>query len=168
MKRFRVFVMSAVLAGVGVMAVFASVAAAAPPLRSETSFTDSGVLEAVCAFPITVDATVSAREIEFFDNSGARTRVQVHVNEQTRFSANGASLTTVPFMYDISVRFDSSGNISEVFTSGIIARLPLPDGGLFISAGRVDIAARRFPQFVLTPEAGATVNLDRFCAALAG
>jgi hypothetical protein len=46
--------------------------------------------------------------------------------------------------------------------------VPLPDGGLFISAGRVDIAARGFPTFVLTPDAGGTVNLDKFCAALAG
>jgi hypothetical protein len=167
MKRLRVFGMSAVLAGVGVIALLAPVAGAAPPVKSEITFSDTGILEDVCAFPITVDATGTGTEIDFFDNSGALTRVQVNVTEETTFSANGTSLTTVPFTYDISVRFDDSGNISEVFTTGVIARVRLPGGGLFISAGRVDIAARGFPQFVLTPDAGGTVNLDRFCAALA-
>jgi hypothetical protein len=121
----------------------------------------------LCAFPIAVSATGSGTEIDFFDNSGALTRIQLHVTEETTFSANGTSLTTVPFTYNISVDFDASGNISEVSVTGIIARVPLPDGSLFISAGRVDIVARGFPQFVLTPDAGGTVNLDRFCAALA-
>jgi hypothetical protein len=163
----RLGFLSVVLAGAFVMAVFATVAAAAPPVKSEITFSDTGILEDVCAFPIAVDAIGSGTEIDFFDNSGALTRVEVHVTEQTTFTANGTSLTTVPFTYDISVRFDDSGNISDVFVNGIIARVPLPDGGLFISAGRVDIAARGFPQFVLTPDAGGTVNLDRFCAALA-
>jgi hypothetical protein len=160
--------MSALLAGVGVTAVFAPTAGAAPPVKSEITFSDAGILEDICAFPLAVDATGSGTEIDFFDSSGALTRVQVHVTEQTTFSANGTSLTTVPFTYDISVGFDDSGNISEVFTIGVIARVPLPDGGLFSSAGRVDIAARGFPQFVLTPDAGGSVNLDEFCAALAG
>jgi hypothetical protein len=167
MKRLGLFVMSAVLGGVSVMAVFATVATAAPPVKSEITFSDTGTLEDVCAFPIAVDATGSGTEIDFFDNSGALTRVQVHVTEQDTFSANGTSLMTVPFTYDISVSFDDSGNISDVFVNGVIARVPLPDGGLFISAGRVDIGARGFPQFVLTPDVGGTVNLDRFCAALA-
>jgi hypothetical protein len=167
MQRPRVFVTSAVLAGVGVMAVFAPAAAAVPPVKSEISFSDTGVLDDVCAFPITVAATGTATEIDFFDDSGALTRIQLNVTEQTTFSANGKSLATVPFTYNISVRFNDSGNLSEVFTNGVIARVPLPDGGLFISAGRVDIAARGFPQFVLTPDEGGTVNLDGFCAALA-
>jgi hypothetical protein len=157
MQRLRVFVTSAALVGVGVMAVFAPAAAAVPPVKSEISFSDTGVLDDVCAFPITVAATGTATEIDFFDDSGALTRSQLNVTEQTTFSANGKSLATVPFTY----------NLSEVFTNGVIARVPLPDGGLFISAGRVDIAARGFPQFVLTPDEGGTVNLDGFCAALA-
>jgi hypothetical protein len=158
--------MSAVLAA-GVIAVFAPAAAAAPPVKSEFTFSAAGSLEDVCAFPLTVDATGSGTEIDSFDNSGALTRVSVHVTEQTTFSANGTSLTTIPFTYNITVRFDDSGNLSEAFTTGIIAKVPLPDGGLFISAGRVDLAARGFPQFVLTPDHGGTVNLDKFCAALA-
>jgi hypothetical protein len=51
--------------------------------------------------------------------------------------------------------------------TGVIAKAPLPDGRLLISAGRVDLAARGFPQFILTPDVGATVNLDRFCGAIA-
>jgi hypothetical protein len=165
MKGFMLFVTFAVLAGV-LAAVGAPAAAAAPPGRSQFAFSDTGVLADVCAFPIAVSATGSATETDFFDTTGAVVRVQLHVTEQTTYSANGNSLTTVPFTYNITVLFDNSGNPTDAFVSGVIARIPLP-GGLVIIAGRVDLAAHGFPQFTLTPDAGATVNLDRFCAALA-
>jgi len=164
MKRLSVFVTSALLTCVGVMAVLAPSAAAAAPVKSEITFSGAGVLEDVCAFPLTVEPTGSGTQIAFFDNSGALTRVHLHVTEQTTYSAHGTSLTTVPFTYNILL----SADLSEAFITGVIARVPLPDGGLFISTGRVDLAARGLPTFLLTPDAGATVNLDKFCAALAG
>ena len=167
MKQPRVLGMSAVLPVVGVIAVVAPSASAAPPVKSEITFSDAGVLDDVCAFPVAVHATGSGTETDFFDSSGTLTRVRVHVTEQTTYSANGTSLTTVPFTYSIALGFDDSG-LSQAFITGVIARVPLPDGGLLISAGRVDLAARGFPQFILTPDVGATVNLDKFCAALAG
>src|ERR1041385_7795221 len=166
MRRLRLFVTSAVLGGVGVIAVCAPAAAAAPPVKTEITFSDTGVLEDVCAFPIAIAASGSGTEIDIYDDSGALTRIQVHVNEVTTYSANGHSLTTAPFTYNISLRFDETGLPTAASTTGIIARVPLPDGGLFISAGHVDLAARGFPMFVLIPDAGGTVNLDRFCAAL--
>ena len=107
--------------------------------------------------------------IDFFDRSGTLTRTQVHVDEQDTFSANGKSLASMPFTYEVTIRFDSSGNITVALLNGNIVKVLLPDGGLFISAGRVDLLARGLPQFLvdLTPDVGATVNLDRFCAALA-
>jgi hypothetical protein len=54
----------------------------------------------------------------------------------------------------------------HVFANGLVEKVPLPGGGLFITAGRVDFAAHGFPQFLITPDVGAAVNLAGFCAAL--
>jgi len=62
--------------------------------------------------------------------------------------------------------FNSDGNNTDVFTDGVLERVRLPDGGLFISAGRVDFTGNG-PDFTVTPDNGATVNLAGFCAALA-
>jgi hypothetical protein len=48
----------------------------------------------------------------------------------------------------------------------VLERVRLPDGSLFISAGRVDFTGNG-PDFIVTPDNGATVNLAGFCAALA-
>jgi hypothetical protein len=168
MKRLAPCATGAALDGVAVMAVFAPGAAAEAPAKSEFSFSDTGVLTDVCAFPVEIAASGSGAEIDFFDRSGTLTRVQIHVDEQDTFSANGKSLASMPFTYEVSVRFDSSGNITDALLNGVIVKVLLPDGGLFISAGRVDLFARGLPQFIdLTPDVGASVNLDRFCAALA-
>jgi hypothetical protein len=166
MKRLAACIAFAVVASAVVMGVFAPAAAANGPVTSEFTFTDTGVAEDGCAFPVTINATGSATETDLFDSGGALTRIQLHATEQDTYSANGKSLVGAPFTYNVTVLFDNSGNITNAFVNGVIAKVPLPDGGLFISAGRVDLAARGFPMFILTPDVGTTVNLDRFCAAL--
>jgi hypothetical protein len=123
-------------------------------------------LRDVCSFPITVDSSATLTETDFFNSSGDLTRVLLHVVEQDTFSANGNSLTGMPFTFEIDILFDSGGNITNLFASGLAEKVPLPDGSLFITAGRVDFAAHDFPQFLITPDVGATVNLAGFCAAL--
>jgi hypothetical protein len=158
----------AALVGLAVMALFAPGAAADAPVKSEFTFSDTGVLTDTCAFPVTIAATGSATEIDFFDASGTLTRFQIHVSEEATFSANGHSLTSIPFAYNFTGRFDSSGNFTDALLNGVFVKVPLPDGGLFISTGRVDLLARGLPQFIDFPtDVGASVNLDRFCAALA-
>jgi hypothetical protein len=164
MKRLAVLLV--VLVAAVVSAVFASTAAAAKPVMSQYIESSSAVLTDACAFPVAVDFTASVTEIDFFDQSGALTRVYAQFVEQDTFSANGKSLTGVPFTFNFQVLFDSSGNITHLFSEGIVEKVPLPDGGLFITAGRVDFAAHGFPTFILTPDVGATVNLAGFCAAL--
>lgn len=162
----RLTALSVVLAAAAVAAVFASAAAAAKPEKSQYTTTLTAILTDACSFDVTVDSSASITEIDFFDESGALTRVSLHVVEQDTFSANGKSLTGVPFTFSIEVLFDSSGELTHVFASGVAEKVPLPDGSLFITAGRVDFAAHGFPAFLLTPDVGATVNLDGFCAAL--
>jgi hypothetical protein len=157
-----------VLAAVAFAAgALAPAAAATPPVMEEFSFTDTDVLTDVCAFPITIESTVEGTQTVFFDQEGNVTMVLFHIVEQDVFSANGNSLTGIPFTFEIQVLFDSSGNVTNVFASGLVEKVPLPDGKLFITAGRVDFAAHGFPSFLITPDVGATVNLDAFCAALA-
>src|SRR4051794_13685778 len=107
-KRRGLLVSFAALVGL-VAAVTAPAAAAGAPIRSEISFSDTGVLADACAFPIAVSANGSGTETDFFDRNGALTRIEVHVTEQTAFSANGHTLTTLPFTYNIRVRLDESG-----------------------------------------------------------
>jgi hypothetical protein len=147
-------------------AVFTPTATAVEPVKFQDTFSFTTVLTDVCAFDVTVDASVTFTEIDFFDESGALTRIHLHIVEQDTFSANGKSLTGVPFTFNIDILFDSSGNVTHVFASGLVEKVPLPDGRLFISAGRLDFAAHGFPEFLITPDVGATVNLAGFCAAL--
>jgi hypothetical protein len=156
----------AVLAAMGMAAVVAPSASADPPVKSEFTASLTSVLTGACPFDITVDASATITEIVFFDRNGDLTRVYDHIVEQDTFSANGKSLTGIPFVFNIDVLFDSDGNVTHVFANGLVEKVPLPDGSLFISSGRLDYAAHGFPDFILTPDVGATVNLEGFCAAL--
>jgi hypothetical protein len=146
--------------------VVASTAAADKPIVSTTTETGSAVLTDVCSFPITVDFSDAVRETRFVDKSGDVTRIVDHVVEQDVFSANGKSLTGVPFTFNMDFLFDSSGNLTHRFSNGVAQKVPLPGGGLFILAGRVDFVAHGNPTFLFFPDVGATVNLEGFCAAL--
>jgi hypothetical protein len=75
-------------------------------------------------------------------------------------------LTSVPFHYSQEVIFDADGNVTHVYSSGLVAKTRLPDGSMFVSAGRLDFVARD-ANFVLTPDVGTSGNIAGFCAALA-
>ena len=141
-------------------------AAAAAPTKTEFSFTSSSVLTDVCSFPVHVDSTVSGFEIDFFNSSGELTRIYIHIVEQDTFTANGKTLTGIPFTFNIEVLFDNSGNVTNVFASGVVEKIPLPDGSLFVSAGRLDFAAHPGATFLLSPDKGNPGNVAGFCAAL--
>src|SRR5262245_55798684 len=151
MKRLTRCLTLAALVGVPMMALFAPGATADAPVKSGFTFSDTGVLTDTCAFPVTIAATGSAVEMDFFDASGTLTSQILHAREQSTFSANGHSLTSVPFAYNVILRFDSSGTITDAVITGVIVKVPLPDGGLFISAGWVDYLARGLPQFIDFP-----------------
>jgi hypothetical protein len=102
----------------------------------------------------------------FSDDNGLLIRASAHVEEQDSFSANGKSLVGVPYTFNLQAFFDSSGNITEEYADGVIERVPLPDGSVFQSAGRVDFGAEGFPSFAVLPDSGSARNLDGFCTAL--
>ncbi len=154
------------LAAAAATAAFAPAAAADQPDMFQFAFNSTGTLSGVCSFDITVDSSVSGRGEDFFDKSGALIREHDNIVEQDTFSANGKSLTGVPFTFNLEFLVDSSGNLTHVYATGVAEKVPLPDGSLFISSGSVDFAAHGFPQFILTPDHGGVVNLAGFCAAL--
>ena len=158
----------AVLAVVALSAaVFVSAAAAAQPTKIDfPPATSTSTITGVCAFPVSVSFTASGTETDFVDQSGALTRIHVHIVEQDVFSANGKTLTGLPFTFNIDALFDSSGNLTHVYASGEVSRVPLPGGSVFHTAGRADFVLHPGVDFLLQPDRGAQGDVACFCAAL--
>jgi hypothetical protein len=165
MKRLMTALLVVLVGGI-VMGVFASLAAANAPVIVHKTHSETNVLTGACAFPVTVDSTITETDRFFSDQNGVLTGANANFTEQDTFSANGKSLTGDPYSGTIQASFDSSGNITQEYIEGVLERVPLPDGSVFLSAGRVDLAAHNFPSFVVTPDTGSAENLAGFCAAL--
>ena len=105
----------------------------------------------------------------FFDQTGDLARIQAHITEQDTFSANGVTLVGEPYRYLARILF-SDGELVELISSGILEKVRLPDGSLFMAAGRVDVLAaiEAGVEFIVVPDSGVSKNLDAFCAALSG
>jgi hypothetical protein len=147
--------------------IFALSAVADRPTRTEfTGETFSSVLTDVCAFPVNVDSTISGFEIDYRDQSGALTSIFVHQVEQDTFTANGRTLVGDPFTSEFHVIFDSGGSVIHSYATGLFETIPLPDGNLFISAGRADFTQHPGVGFLLSPDMGNPGNIVGFCAAL--
>jgi hypothetical protein len=158
------FVVFALLLG---MAVFATTAAADQPARSQETLSGTITLTKPCAFPVTVDFTADATETEFVDTSGNLTRVDLHLVEQDTFSANGKTLVGLPYTVNEEVLFDSSGNVTHVYAEGVVERVLLPNGSLFLTAGRTDFINHPGEGFVVVPDVGTPGgDVAGFCAAL--
>jgi hypothetical protein len=156
------FVVFALLLG---MAVFATTAAADQPATSHETLSGTAELTDICSFPVTVDFTANVTETEFVDTSGNLTRVDLHLVEQDTFSANGKTLVGLPYTANVELLFDSSGNITHIYGEGVVERILLPNGSLFVTAGRTDFI--NHPEgFVPVPDVGAPGDVAGFCAAL--
>ena len=147
--------------------IFALSAVADRPTRIPfEGVTFSTVLTDVCAFPINVDSTISGTETDYVDHSGALTRIFIHQVEQDTFTANGKTLVGTPYTVNTEILFDSNGNVTHVYASGLFETIPLPDGSLFVSAGRADFTQHPGVGFLLSPDMGNPGNVAGFCAAL--
>jgi hypothetical protein len=146
----------------------AATAAANPPDIVDVNITAaSSVLSSACSFPIDVTSDVTGRQITFTDSAGVITAMQFNGTEQDVFNANGRSLASEPYTYNIRTVFDESGGVEHVYATGLVVRVVLPDGTKFLSAGRLDFVTRNF-EFAITPDVGRSGDLDAFCAALSG
>ena len=141
--------------------------AAVAPIKEDFTFSgETAVLTDVCSFPVTVVFGGTGTEIDFFDENGNLTRIQIHQVEQDVFTANGKTLVGLPYTFNLQVLFDpESGEVTHVFASGLVSRVPLPGGDVFLTAGRLDFIAND-ADFLLQPDFGAQGNIAGFCAAL--
>lgn len=154
------------LVAVGAVIFALSALADRPTKTPFTGLTFSSVLTDVCAFPVNVDSIISGTEIDYRDQSGALTRIFLHQVEQDTFTANGRTLVGTPFTFNTQVLFDSNGNVTHIFGSGLVEKILLPDGSLFVSAGRLDFTQHPGATFLLSPDKGNPGNVAGFCAAL--
>jgi hypothetical protein len=166
MRRFRLLVLLSLLA-LSATGILAQPAAAIEPTREPIDDTATSVLTDICSFPVTINATFVGTETTFYDQSGEVTRIQIHIVEQDVFSSDGESLTGLPFTFNIQVLFED-GEVTHVYASGLVERVPLPDGTVFLSAGRLDFEAHPGAEFRIVPDVGRSGDVAAFCAALAG
>jgi len=166
MRRFRLLVLLSLLA-LSSTGVLAHPAAAIEPTRVPIDDTVTFEVTDICSFPVTINATFVGTETTFYDQSGEVTRIQIHNVEQDVFTANGQTLTGLPFTFNIRVLFED-GEVTHVYASGLVERVPLPDGTVFLSAGRLDFAAHPGSDFRIVPDVGRSGDVAAFCAALAG
>ena len=145
----------------------AASSAADPPTKTTTTNEFTSVVDDVCSFPITIESTLTTTAITLTDESGSPRRLQLHVVEQDILSANGVSLTSTPYTFNQQIIFDPSGDVVHAYASGQVMRIPLPDGSVFFSAGRLDFVTFG-GQFALTPQVGLSGDISALCAALAG
>jgi hypothetical protein len=166
MRRFRLLVLLSLLA-LSVTGVLAHPAAAVEPTRVPIDDTITSEVTDICDFPVTITATLVGTETTFYDQSGEVTRQQIHVVEQDVFTANGQTLTGLPYTFNLQILFED-GEVTHIYASGVVARVPLPDGTVFLSAGRLDFVAHPEAEFRIVPDVGRSGDVAAFCAALAG
>ena len=145
-----------------------NVAGAARTERIPLDLQFSQTVNHLCAFPITIDSTVTGTQTNFFNDAGVQTRSNFSVTETDIFRANGNVLTGLPYHTTLRAILDPSdpNNQLKAFAMGLVSRVPLPNGKTFLSAGRLEFIARG-NLFALTPDTGHSGDVAAFCAALA-
>jgi hypothetical protein len=147
--------------------VSAGTAYGAKPLVDHFEQTNVSVLTDVCSFPVMVSAHGDVTVRVHFDSQGRVTAIEAHVTETDTFSANGNTLVGLPYPALDRLTFDSQGNITSEKVSGIIERVRLPNGKLFISAGLFHPDFTSEGGFTLVPDHGHSGDVGALCAALA-
>jgi hypothetical protein len=146
-----------------VAAIAAASAEGIAPIKSNYPSTSTSVVNDLCSFPVTVTGSAQFTEIDFLDQTGGVTRVLFHFIEQDTLSANGITLTGSPYTTDVVLTIDSSGNVLSAIGTGVFEDIPLPNGGVFFSAGRGQLLGR---PFVFVPDVGVSGDVGALCAAL--
>jgi hypothetical protein len=149
----------AIVAGISVQS-----AAAVPPTTTHHSVSGSVTLAAgtVCSFPVVLDGVQDYTVTTFFDQEGNVTQRLTSGTEQDTLSANGKTLVGDPYHFNFNSQFENGVRVSYTGT-GIAEMVHLPDGSLFIIAGRVDVTGA----VVFSVDSGNSGNnVAAFCAAL--
>ncbi len=135
-----------------------SAARAAPPVMYEFDMDGPYTIVGLCEFPLDVVGDIHIHATDFFDQDGNLVKTSWHGVQTDTFSAHGKTLVGLPYTFNIFFPADDPFGTAV----GVLEKVPLPDGSLFISAGQVYFGG----DAVIAPDRGAFVNLEAFCAAL--
>ena len=144
--------------------VSAEGASAAKPLTFSFESTDALTDTSLCGFPIEVATDAVIVNTEFSDIEDGNGRETLHAVEHDTFTANGTTLVGDRYHYYVSVTYVDFEPVSYT-ASGHLEKVHLPDGSIFMGAGRIDLLATTL-DLPWAPDHGAAKNLDAFCAAL--
>jgi hypothetical protein len=152
------------LIGTG-MALVATASAEAARGGNRTTVDAMGtfVVHDLCGFPVTIDAHVVGHQTVAATGQG--TIVRTHLHETDVYSANGNTVEGA-YTFQIQVSIDDQGNVVKGFQTGVIVRVPLPNGETFQVTGRAD-TLNALTDYISAPTHGVTRNLDDLCAYLA-
>ncbi len=156
---------ASILACLLATAAFATPAAADTPIKNQHPDNYTVTVADLCAFPVVFDVVSDVTETNFLNHGGELIRQRLHIVEQDTLTANGKTAVGLPFTVNVELRF-SGGNITGIDGSGISERIRLPDGTLFIAAGRTNFLSHPGVTFLITPDNGNPGNIAALCAAL--
>ncbi len=128
-------------------------------------YVDSATLQisGVCAFPFTLNSVAWINETDNIAKDGSLV-IAWTARGQSTYSANGRTLVGEPATSRMTAVLDPEGNLVGGSIAGVIEKVRLPDGTVFISAGLI-----RNPSgvFVLAPDRGVSGDVSALCGALA-
>lgn len=128
--------------------------------------TTSTVVTDLCSFPVTVIGTLDGYLTDHILSSGGE-RLMFHGTETDVFTANGKTLTGLPYTFNIQIVTDAEGNVIRDASEGLVEHVPLPGGGEFFAAGRTDWMLHPDAFTLINPDRGRLGNVAELCAALA-
>lgn len=150
-----------------------TIAGAAPGVASADTITrtpygpvtGSTVVTDLCVFPVTVKGTQTGYLTDQVAADGSE-RLRFHGTETDVFTANGKTLTGLPYTSNIQLTTDAAGNVVRFTSEGISERVPLPQGGEFFAAGFTNWMLHPDAETLVNPDHGRMGNVEGLCAAL--
>jgi hypothetical protein len=128
--------------------------------------TDPYTMTGICPFEFTAVSHLTGDETDVLDTSGNVVSAIVVTLEQDTFTGlHDQTLVSEPYRFLQRYRWDADGNLVVGVGTGVIMRVVLPGGTLFLGAGRYDFLAHGFAS-TITPDSGHSGDVAAFCAAL--
>lgn len=167
MRTMSVRILLALVLVISALSFTTQTVKAIPPIIYEVTLTtDPAIIDDVCDFDITITGLLHERRAIYFDQEGSLEQIIVHTVETDTLTANGKTLHSLPYTYTVHFVINDFGELEHLYVTGIISRVPLPDGSVFLNAGRVDFMDHPDSAFLLSPDYGLTGDIEAFCSAL--
>lgn len=162
MRRLIMAVVAAALMAV----TMAPAATAAPPEHFSYDFGDTYSVSSLCTFDVTFSYQQHWDGINRYDADANPLGAEATAKGQDTFTANGKTLVSEPYTFHVAVMSDENG-FTKYTTAGVIEKIRLPDGSLFLGAGWFTWLDKPDDFFGLNPDRGRSGDVEALCAALA-